>query len=119
MPYLDVYVSMWADTVQAAEEGRAIGTPVRRSPFFYPGHVAFGAFREQMRAGALVAEQTDWAAWVARVTKAEILRFRDSLGVPDVDGEGFEHLRREYDALKAYLEGLDPEGDYALVACEL
>ena len=73
-------------------------------------------------AGEVDGKQVDWAGWVARMLPAEIAAFFEkhlgsSWAEPD-DGLP-DHMRENQIEFKRFVEGLDPNRRYALVASEL
>jgi hypothetical protein len=60
--------------------------------------------------GRLEGRQVDWGSWVAKATRAEILTFVDEVYANDP---------ASLDTVRSFVEGLDPDETYALVASEL
>jgi len=84
--------------------------PTRLSPFFPPAPGGYQPFRkviDRIQSGVYDGKQTDWGAWVARVTPLQVLTLID-----EVYGGGAAEVRQ-------YLQGLDPTSLVALVAAEL
>lgn len=94
------------------------------SPSFPPAGATFNLFCHVMNAiqrGELPGKQTDFGGWVARVRKPRLVRLLHDWYGPegaaaDPRWRPFaEHLQ----ALRAFLDTLDTEKEYALVAWEL
>lgn len=118
IPFLDVYISNRTDA-DPDDTGLATETPTRRSPFFTEGHKARKLFFHWRDSGIIEATQTDWAAWVAFVTKQEIEDFFEHHYSDISYDEDFAHLEEERRELQRYIEQLNPDIKYALCATEL
>jgi hypothetical protein len=116
--YYDVYVGRsddpnfsWGDK---EHEGRP---PHRLGPFFpatrggasYPGG-AFGELVDRIDDGRLEGARLDWDAWGAKVTRDEILTFVSEVYASDTTS---------LDEIRSFVESLDPDETYILVASEL
>jgi hypothetical protein len=60
--------------------------------------------------GRLEGRQVDWGSWVAKAKRAEILTFVEEVYVDDP---------ASLDAVRSFVEGVNPNETYALVASEL
>ncbi len=118
MPYLDVYISNMDDS-EPDENGLATKTPKRKSPFFRDGRNAWTLFHQWRESGKIHAVQTDWAGWVAFLTKREIKEFFELLYSDDLNDEVFAHLEEEKQKLQRHIEQLNPDRKHALCATEL
>ena len=65
---------------------------------------------DQIDEGRLEGGQVNWGAWVAKATRAEILTFVDEI---------YSDKPTLLDEVRAFVERLDPDETYALVASEL
>jgi hypothetical protein len=104
-----------------------VGNPdralVNRSPWFPDGYEAFFAVRDGILSGRFRGEQTDHLVWTAIVTCAEIEVLLDELYGPIGDFEArhagsMEHLADSMRDLREFVAGLQPDGEYMLMADE-
>ena len=108
---LDVYVGIY----QSA--GDLVGQPMQRQSEFFPGgYSAFFELRQRMQSGVYATRQLEWGrSWEARVTRQQILDFmRDYYATAKVQ----PHELNDLEALVAFVDALDPDGEYALIARE-
>ena len=96
--------------------------PRRLSPFF-PPRAPFSKLINAIEHGRFVGKQTDWGGWVAKATKAQIQEFIKEAYAEDETYERRDpvlgHLYDWMQELLAFVNALDDEKLYALVAAEL
>ena len=117
----DVYIGDLADCSwnPTPEEWNIGNAPTRQSPFFPAG--GFALFREVWRrveSGEWDGKQVDWGAWVARLYPREIMAFIEEQ-YASKHWTGLPHLEQWLDDLRRYVQQLDSDQVYALVASEL
>lgn len=72
--------------------------------------------------GDFPGKQVDWGAWVAKVSKRDILDFIDEVYLDDQwysDPKLMPHLYENMKSLLAYVRSLPDDLFFALVACEV
>jgi hypothetical protein len=90
--------------------------PGRLSDEFPPFHEHYNVyFHAWVRRTGVECRQTDFGGWVARVTKQQILDF---IAEGYAGDEELSWVVNRLPGLKAFVDGLSPEGLYALVATE-
>ncbi len=83
---------------------------------------AFNELIDRIESGAYEGKQTDWGAWVAKVSKQQILGFIEDCYGQDryyTDPKYMPHLYDKMQELLRRIESLDEHKTYALVASEL
>lgn len=120
--YLDVYIGFVEckqdfDWECSDPEKCSIGNvPKRQGPFFPDGSMAFWFLIDKIKQGALEGKKTDWAGWVARVRKSQILELIDEM----YNDEWLKsNYRRGPQQVNQFVAKLDTAKDYYLVASEL
>ncbi len=110
---LDAYIG-WLDDPDFHWEGGDWNSnvPKRRSPFFPNGHAALAAITAAIEAGTIDGKQTDWAGFVARVTKAELTDFVKAMGVT---GDRAGAMNQ---TILDFIATLEDKKPYGLVAVE-
>jgi hypothetical protein len=96
-----------------------IPRPITRD--FPPGDVADELCR-RIRDGEYEGKQTDWGAWVARVSRQQILEFLEHCygGSPTYsEKSSLPWLRSWYRELREEVEALDADSEYAFVCAEM
>ena len=93
--------------------------PKRQSPFFPGG--GFRTIKERIASGEYEGKRTDWGAWVAKVTKQQIVEFVEYIhsgGIEFVPGGkyGYDWQVKAYQDLITFVDALDDEKQYYLVA---
>ena len=123
MTYRDVYIGLLEDPKFSWEDGNWDGnTPSATSPLFPPAMGAFNELIDRIESGAYEGKQTDWGAWVAKVSKQQILGFIEDCYGQDryyTDPKYMPHLYDKMQELLRRIESLDEHKTYALVASEL
>jgi hypothetical protein len=124
MPICVVYVGDLDDPRFSWEGGDWNGNAPRHlSPDFPPTGPPYGPWSivyRRIKEGELPGKQTDWGAWVAKVTGGEVTALVDELygdGYPM--GASFPHLQRALDDLLRWVQTIDPARVYAIVAMEV
>lgn len=122
MSFLNVYIGDLSDPKFSWENGNWDGNiPTRTSPFF-PTRTAFSKLIDMIEEGKLEGKQTDWGGWTAKATKEQIKLFFEETSreyVKQQDPKFFQHLIDNYNDLVKFIDNLEPDKEYALVACEL
>lgn len=109
----DVYIGRLDDPTFLWEGGNWNGNvPARIGPLFpvVGYYKPFWEVIKRIEDGTFVGKQTDWGAWVARVSQNDIRKFIKEM-VGDLAPESWQ-------GLNAFVENLDAGEEYALVACE-
>lgn len=123
MTACDVFIEDFGDAEFDWEHGGTYKSAARSSsPLFPPmrGHYHH-KYHEWVKQTGVRSEKTDWGTWVAEVTKTQIGEFLEYVYGDEDRCQGPDAWSGFVDALvkvRAYVETLDPEGSYALVACE-
>jgi hypothetical protein len=95
--------------------------PLRLGPLF-PYPPPFSHLIDAIRGGTLAGRQTDWAGWVAKCNKDEIKEFiaASYAGDPNYETRGspFGYLYDQMHELLSFVESLNGDRCYALVAAE-
>lgn len=121
--YLDVHIGRMDDDEFVANRDTPSGAvPKALSPLFPDGHRAFWEVKRRLHDGRLTGGATDWAGWVAPASKEVIAAvFRDLYtDRPDYGPDtSYPHLRQQMEALGAFIDAIDDDGQWALVATEL
>lgn len=116
--YKDVYIGRLDDPRFSWDQGDwNHNVPSRMSPWFPSG--AFYPLISRILDHKLVGKQTDWAGWVAKATKSQILDFLEELYGRDPcysPGSPLPHDHAALVKLRAYIDTLDDRTEYALVA---
>ena len=116
MTFHDVYIG-WADDPEFSLEGGDSqgNVPYRQSPFFPSGGDPFWKLVRGIDAGTYRGRQVDWGGWASPMTVSELRTFIAECYPPrptkDQDPRVTEVIR--------FVEALDPEKEYILVAAEL
>ena len=127
MSYCDAYIGYLDDPYFRWGEGEGTGRPPKRvSPFFPPAYTrAYGIFSviiERINDKTFEGKQVDWGAFVAKVSKKQIVELIDEF-YPDSwierNKEYSNHLNIQLVDLKKFVSQLSDEKAYALMACEL
>ncbi len=123
MTYRDVYIGLLEDPKFSWQSGNWEGNaPDAISPLFPPAMGAFNELIDRIESGAYEGKQTDWEAWVAKVSKQQILCFIEDCYAGDrnyTDPTYMPHLYDKMQELLRHVESLDNHKIYALVASEL
>lgn len=123
MTYRDVYIGLLEDPKFSWQSGNWEGNaPDAISPLFPPAMGAFNELIDRIESGAYEGKQTDWGAWVAKVSKQQILGFIEDCYGQDryyTDPKYMPHLYDKIQELLRRIESLDEHKTYALVASEL
>lgn len=119
---LDVYIGELNDPKFQWDGGDWNGNiPSRKSPMFPFGHDAMYALMDKIENGAVSGKQVDWAGWVAKMLPAEIETFLDEI-IDKNDRarlkESFPWLLEQAEDIRAFIRGLEPTQQYALVGIE-
>lgn len=119
--FLDVYIGDLDDPDFSWDDGDWNGNcPKRKSPFF-PPQAPFSNLIDMIKQGRFEGKQVDWGGWVAKVKKEQILKFIEEYYPDDWYNRNFylPHILDQMKELKRFVEKLDPDKQYALVASEL
>ncbi len=123
MTYHDVHIGLLDDPKFSWEGGNwEDNTPSAISPLFPTAFGAFGELIDRIESGVYEGKQTDWGAWVAKVSKQQILDFIEDSYAEDrnyTDPTYMPHLYEKMQELLRHVESLDDQKVYALVASEL
>ncbi len=128
MQLLDVYIAKLDDTeLEAVGESRSVNTaPKRLSSSFPPPSGTrenpFFVVLRKIEDGVFNGRQTPWGAWVARVRKGQIDKFVDEIYAGDRivrDPDYKPHLSAQLTRLHSFIQSLEQDTDYALVANKL
>jgi hypothetical protein len=117
MTICQVYIGDLEDPKFHWEGGDWNGNAPRALSSYFPpisGHYN-EKYRGWIHSQRLKARQTDFGAWVARVSKAKIVEFIAAAYAGDEDKPW---VQEELNALKLFVEELDDEKEYGLVALE-
>lgn len=125
MSYCDVYIGLLDDEEFSWEDGNNNGNiPKRRSPFF-PSigtgvYQPFSIVISRIESGIFKGKRTDFAGWVAIMTKHEIKEFVDEIyASPEDIFRTIPHLQDQLNELYIFVDNLTDDQAYLLVACEL
>ena len=111
----DVYIGTLDDPAFRWEGGNWSGNiPARISPVFPAvNYKPFFELITRIENGTYIGKRTDWAGWAARVSKADVKKFIEEMAANFVP-ETSDSMRE----LDTFVENLNSNEEYALVACE-
>ncbi len=120
MPYSDVYIGELNDPRFSWDEGNwKSNIPRPISPFFPPlkeeDDMPFRVLIDLIKKGVYNGKQTDYAGWVARVSKAQIKKFAENL-YGSLNELKTRYRAKEIHTLYEFIDKLDDTKNYALVA---
>jgi hypothetical protein len=111
---VEVYVGDLQDPNFRWEGGDWNGnSPKRISEFFPSPRKLFAEIIDQINKKRVVGKQVDWGCWVIPLYPREIIEFI---------GNHYENIRtgkNQVQSIKRYILNLNPNEQYALVACEI
>ncbi len=128
MSLLDVYIGALdgAELESVAEPRGRNAAPKRLSSSFPPPSGTredpYYVVLRKIEHGEFAGKQTPWGAWVAKVRKGQIDQFIDEIYSGDRivrDPDYMPHLYRQLTHLHTFVESLEQDIDYALVANKL
>ncbi len=119
MSFLDVYIG-YADNYSFD----CSDVPKRQSPFFPNGSAAWTKLKRDIEEGKISGRKVDWGAWAAKMTKAEIQAFIAEVHPPKWCRQYRKNQKMwgapdEYGELVAFVDALESDKVYILVASEL
>lgn len=121
MSFRDVYIGDLDDPAFHLPVGNENwDLPKKLGPLFPDFTDAFFKILHALDAGVYVGGMVDVGAFVAKVSKAQLRDFvRDTYDTQKAHEEGRIRRVHEIEQLKLFIEGLDPDKEYGLVAIEI
>jgi hypothetical protein len=114
----------WLDDPNFKFEGGDWSGNIPRRRFPREGTARWGGFESfnkvasRIERHVYVGDQTDWGAFVAKVSKQQLKDFVAELFDDGPDKPLPKHLADDLREANDFIEALDPNKEYALVACE-
>ena len=117
MTTTDIWIGRLEDPPFSWQGGDWNGnTPKAISPHFPPiSQSKAGRYADWLKAGSIDDMQTDWGAWVAKATGAQLVQLLELVYEGD---EELPWVVCDLPELKAFVKTLDPKKLYALVTAE-